>query len=40
LKNFGAHLGFRYFFTEGFGLFGEGVPLAEYDKTVLILDTV
>jgi hypothetical protein len=20
-KNFGAHLGFRYFFTEGFGLF-------------------
>jgi outer membrane protein G len=33
LKNFGAHLGFRYFFTDGFGLFGEaGVPIAEYDK--------
>jgi outer membrane protein G len=32
LKNFGAHLGFRYFFTEGFGLFGEaGVPIAKYD---------
>jgi hypothetical protein len=28
LHNFGAHLGFRYFFTEGFGLFGEaGVPI-------------
>jgi outer membrane protein G len=33
LKNFGAHLGFRYFFTDGFGIFGEaGVPIAEYDK--------
>jgi outer membrane protein G len=33
LKNFGAHLGFRYFFTDGFGLFGEaGVPIAKYDK--------
>jgi hypothetical protein len=21
--HFGAHLGFRYFFTDGFGLFGE-----------------
>ncbi len=32
LKNFGAHLGFRYFFTDGFGLFGEaGVPIAKYD---------
>jgi outer membrane protein G len=32
LKNFGAHLGFRYFFTDGFGLFAEaGVPLAKYD---------
>jgi hypothetical protein len=33
LRNFGAHLGFRYFFTDGFGLYGEaGVPLAKYDK--------
>jgi hypothetical protein len=39
VKNFGAHLGFRYFFTEGFG-FGGWSSLAEYDKTVLILDTV
>ena len=33
LHNFGAHLGFRYFFTDGFGLFGEaGVSIAKYDK--------
>lgn len=32
LKNFGGHLGFRYFFTDGFGVFGEaGIPLAKYD---------
>jgi outer membrane protein G len=32
LKNFGAHLGVRYFFTNGFGVFTEfGVPLAKYD---------
>ena len=35
LRNFGAHLGFRYFFTDGFGLFGEaGVPIAKYDKNI------
>jgi hypothetical protein len=34
-RNFGAHLGFRYFFTEGFGLYAEGgVPLAKYDSNV------
>lgn len=34
LKNFGAHIGFRYFFTDGFGVFGEtGVPIAKYDTT-------
>ena len=34
-RNFGAHLGFRYFFTEGFGLFAEaGAPLARYDSNV------
>ncbi len=33
LKNFGAHLGFRYFFTDGFGLYSEiGVPIAKYDS--------
>lgn len=35
LRNFGAHLGFRYFFTDGFGVFGEaGVPIAKYDNKV------
>nr|WP_294773815.1 DUF6646 family protein [uncultured Flavobacterium sp.] len=34
-RNFGAHLGFRYFFSEGFGLYAEGgVPLAKYDSNV------
>jgi hypothetical protein len=32
LKNFGGHLGARYFFTEGFGLFTEaGYPIAKYN---------
>lgn len=32
LKNFGGHVGFRYFFTDGFGLFTEAVfPIAKYD---------
>ena len=32
LKNFGCHVGFRYFFTDGFGLFTEAVfPIAKYD---------
>ena len=31
LKNFGAHLGARYFFTDGFGVFTElNVPIAKY----------
>ena len=31
LRNFGAHAGIRYFFSEGFGLFSEvGVPIASY----------
>lgn len=31
LKNFGAHLGARYFFTGGFGVFTEiGFPIARY----------
>jgi hypothetical protein len=34
-RNFGAHLGFRYFFTDGFGLYSEaGFPLAKYDSNV------
>jgi len=31
LRNFGAHAGIRYFFSDGFGLFTEvGVPIATY----------
>lgn len=34
-RNFGAHLGFRYFFTSGFGLYAEAsAPLARYDTNV------
>lgn len=39
LRNFGGHIGIRYFFTDGFGVFGEaGVPLAKYDKTITGFD--
>jgi hypothetical protein len=32
LKNFGGHLGMRYFFTDGFGIFTEfGTPFAKYN---------
>ena len=35
LRNFGAHVGFRYFFTDGFGVYAEaGVPIAKYDKHI------
>ncbi|MES2545257.1 MAG: DUF6646 family protein [Bacteroidota bacterium] len=31
-RNFGGHLGFRYFFTDGFGLYAEGgIPIAKYN---------
>jgi hypothetical protein len=34
-RNFGTHLGFRYFFSEGFGLYSEVfAPLARYDSDV------
>ena len=36
LKNFGGHVGARYFFSPGFGIFSEaGFPIAKYsnDKT-------
>lgn len=33
LKNFGGHLGMRYFFTSGFGIFSEfNTPLAKYNS--------
>ncbi|MEG3656491.1 DUF6646 family protein [Arenibacter palladensis] len=36
LKNFGGHLGVRYFFSDGFGVFTElGVPLAKYKTEYL-----
>jgi hypothetical protein len=39
LRNFGAHLGFRYFFTDGFGVYSEaGIPLAKYDTTLTGFD--
>lgn len=39
LNNFGAHFGTRYFFTEGFGIFGEiQFPLASYDSDVVGFD--
>jgi len=32
LKNFGAHLGARWFFTDGFGIYTEaGIPIAKYN---------
>lgn len=35
LKNFGGHIGARYFFTEGFGIYTEAAfPLAKYDDKV------
>ena len=31
IHNFGTHLGFRYFFTDGFGVFTEaGIPITKY----------
>jgi hypothetical protein len=36
LKNFGGHLGARYFFTSGFGVFTElNVPFAKYNTDTL-----
>ena len=35
LKNFGGHIGARYFFTNGFGLYSEiNVPLAKYSNNL------
>ena len=36
LKNFGGHVGARYFFSDGFGLFSEvAFPIAKYDNNVV-----
>lgn len=38
-RNFGAHLGFRYFFTDGFGVYSEaGIPIAKYDNNITGFD--
>ncbi|MBP6373100.1 MAG: hypothetical protein KA325_01670 [Flavobacterium sp.] len=35
LKNFGGHLGFRWFFSSGFGVYAEaGLPIKYYKRTV------
>lgn len=39
MKNFGGHLGFRYFFSDGFGLFVEGgYPLTTYKNKLVGID--
>lgn len=36
IKNFGGHLGVRYFFTQGFGVYTEfNVPFAKYNNEAL-----
>jgi hypothetical protein len=36
LKNFGGHIGARYFFSEGFGVFTEiSTPFAKYDQEAI-----
>jgi hypothetical protein len=41
LKNFGGHLGGRYFFTDGFGVFTElGFPIAKYNKDKEVFDNL
>ena len=39
LKNLGGHLGMRYFFSSGFGIFSEmNAPLAKYNSGTLTAD--
>jgi len=39
LRNFGTHVGFRYFFTDGFGVYAEaGFPLAKYKTNLTNFD--
>lgn len=41
LRNFGAHLGGRYFFTNGFGVYSEiGFPIAKYNTTPMGYDNL
>jgi len=39
LRNFGGHVGARYFFTDGFGVFSElGFPIAKYNQNKDVFD--
>ena len=39
LKNFGGHLGARYFFTDSFGIFSEAsFPIAKYENQITCYD--
>jgi len=39
LRNFGGHVGGRYFFTDGFGVFTEiGFPIAKYSANNDVFD--
>lgn len=39
LKNFGAHLGGRVFFSKGFGLFAEAqLPIAQYNSNAIFYE--
>lgn len=41
LKNFGGHLGARYFFDKGFGLYTEmQFPIAKYKKSEIAFDNL
>ncbi len=41
LRNFGGHAGFRYFFTNGFGVFSEAsFPIAKYDQNISGYDSL
>lgn len=41
LKNFGGHLGARYFFTDGFGIYTEfNTALAKYDDSLTPAQTL
>ena len=41
LRNFGAHLGARYFFTNGFGVYSEiGFPIAKYKTSPILYENL
>jgi hypothetical protein len=41
LRNFGGHLGGRYFFTKGFGVYSEiGFPIAKYNTSPILYENL